>query len=377
MSEGIGEKHFRLVQNGYDLYIHRGNSSMHVAALSGEVNREQAQQMVDALNAPLSHALPNLTSTAAKDSDMTKVLPSTIEAIPPVGPVAQEVIKALRELADGYIRDPMGAKQGLTIFGRTMREAVISQALARLSARSAAVSTIEAKTELRKQWETGEITHDEAAQIAIDRLDELERDLAESERKLDLATDALGEAHGRAAEMAESMRAESAPSAAASTTALAAIAKQMRERAEQLEQEGVQYGNELAWLDEWAAKLEAFTPSAMGAIQTLRAVAASISSPHAQLLESGTRETVNVPMTPELWEHIKANSTTDGAPQESAMGDSVSMNRDLVIAMRTYVQLKRDKQYAMGLDSGSTDLLLSRIDAALLNRADGTTKEGA
>lgn len=57
--------------------------------------------------------------------------------IPPIGPVAAEVTKALRELADGYFRDPMGEKQELTIFGRTMRESIVAQALARLSARSA------------------------------------------------------------------------------------------------------------------------------------------------------------------------------------------------------------------------------------------------
>ncbi len=43
---------------------------------------------------------------------------------------------------------------------------------------------------------------------------------------------------------------------------LAVIAKQMRERAAMLEREGIQYGTELAWLDEWVAKLEAFVPSA-------------------------------------------------------------------------------------------------------------------
>jgi hypothetical protein len=47
------------------------------------------------------------------------------------------------------------------------------------------------------------------------------------------------------------------------------------------------------------------------------------------------------------------------------------MSRDLVIAMRTYVALKRDKQDAMGLDHGATDLLLSRIDAALAGSSEG------
>lgn len=58
-------------------------------------------------------------------------------ALPPVAPVAEEVTKALRELADGYMRDSMGEKQELTIYGRTMRESIVAQALARLSAKSA------------------------------------------------------------------------------------------------------------------------------------------------------------------------------------------------------------------------------------------------
>lgn len=57
--------------------------------------------------------------------------------LPPVAPVAEEITKALRELADGYMRDSMGEKQELTIYGRTMREAIVAQALARLSAKSA------------------------------------------------------------------------------------------------------------------------------------------------------------------------------------------------------------------------------------------------
>ena len=48
-------------------------------------------------------------------------------------PVAEEVIKALRELADGYFIDPAGEKQELTILGRTLRETIVAQELARLT----------------------------------------------------------------------------------------------------------------------------------------------------------------------------------------------------------------------------------------------------
>jgi hypothetical protein len=64
----------------------------------------------------------------------------------------------------------------------------------------------------------------------------------------------------------------------------------------------------------------------------------------------------------------------DKSVAHSAIG-ALSMPRDLVIAIRTYVQLKRDRQDAMGLDHGATDLLLSRIDAAM-NATDSGADRG-
>lgn len=51
-------------------------------------------------------------------------------------PVAEEVITALRELADGHKYDPLGNKFALSILDRARREAIVSQELARLSAPS-------------------------------------------------------------------------------------------------------------------------------------------------------------------------------------------------------------------------------------------------
>lgn len=51
---------------------------------------------------------------------------------------AEHVVKALRELADGYFYDATGERQHLTPLGRTQRESIVAGELARLaSARSA------------------------------------------------------------------------------------------------------------------------------------------------------------------------------------------------------------------------------------------------